>query len=140
MSLVPSTTQIQALKAALSSFPPADLRVTDHYAHGIYGRELFIPAGSALVGKKHRFSTLNILLKGRIHVTGPDGSVCEMVAPAIFTSAPGTEKVGYAVEDTIWVNVHPTKLTDVAAIEAKFIEPETEPMPALECEVTKWLG
>jgi hypothetical protein len=134
---VPSTTQVGRLKAAIAHLPPADFRLTHHFADGIYGRELFIPAGTALVGERHTHSTLNILLQGRIHVTGADGAVREMVAPAMFVSSAGTEKVGFAVEDTIWVNVHPTKLTDLDAIRAKFIEPGT---PALESEGELWLG
>ena len=134
---VPSTTQIGRLKGALAQLPPAETRLTHHFADGIYGRELFIPAGTALVGERHRHSTLNILLQGRIHVTGADGAVRELVAPAMFVSAAGTEKVGYAVEDTIWVNVHPTKLTDLDAIKQKFIAPGT---PALESEGALCLG
>lgn len=112
------------------------LRITHHFADGIYGREMFIPAGTMLTGKIHRFSTLNLLLQGDITVTTPEG-VKRIQAPAVFVSPPGCKKVGYAHTDTIWVNVHPTKLTDVAAIEQKFIEPE---QPVITKEANPCLG
>lgn len=133
----PTYEQIRQLEAAmLSQLPPAEAPVTHHFADGIYGREMFIPAGTMLTGKVHRFATLNLLLQGDITVTTPEG-VKRIQAPAIFVSAPGCKKVGFAHTDTIWVNVHPTKLKDVAAIESKFIEPEA---PALFHEEQPCLG
>jgi hypothetical protein len=128
-AIVPTYDQIRTLEAEIAKLPPADIRVEHYFAHGVYGRALFISAGTALTGKIHRESTLNILLKGCIRVTGEDGAVREMEAPAVFVSPPNCKKVGFAITDTIWINVHPTKLTDLAAIEAKFIVPEA---PLLE--------
>ena len=134
----PSYEQIRQLEVAmLENLEPAEAPVTHHFADGIYGREMFIPAGTMLTGKIHRFSTLNLLLKGDITVTTPDG-VRRIQAPAIFVSPPGCKKVGYAHTDTIWVNVHPTKLRDLASIEQKFIAPE-EPL-AITKETNPCLG
>lgn len=133
----PTYAQIRELEAAIvEQMEPVEAPVTHHFADGIYGREMLIPAGTILTGKIHRFSTLNLLLKGDITVTTPEG-VRRIQAPAIFVSPPGCKKVGYAHTDVIWVNVHPTKLTDVAAIEQKFIVPEE---PALEKENIPCLG
>lgn len=120
----PSYEQLRALEGAmLAHLPPVEAPVTHHFAHGIYGREMFIPAGTMLTGKIHRYSTLNLLIQGEITVTTPEG-VKRIAAPAVFVSPPGCKKVGFAHTDVRWVNVHPTRLTDLAAIEQKFIEPE----------------
>lgn len=120
----PSYGELRQLESAIASqCEPVDCPVTHHWADGIYGREMFIPAGTVLTGKIHRFSTLNFLMQGEITVTTPDG-MRRISAPAIFTSDPGCKKAGYAHTDVVWVNVHPTKLRDVDAIESKFIEPE----------------
>ena len=126
-AIAPTYDQIRTLEAEIAKLPPAELVETHHFAHGVYGRELFIPAGTVLTGKIHRDSTLNVLIQGCIRVTSEDGTVKEMEAPAVFVSPPGCKKVGFAITDTIWLNVHPTKLTDLAAIEAKFIVHE-EPL------------
>lgn len=128
----PSYEQLKALEQAIvDNCEPAALKETHHFADGIYGRELFIPAGTVLTGKIHRHSTLNLLIQGDITVTTPDG-MKRIQAPAVFVSPPGTKKAGYAHTDTRWVNVHPTKITDLAAIEAKFIVPEE--LPAITAE------
>lgn len=133
----PSYAQIRELeRAMLENLPAAEAEMTHHFAEGVYGREMSIKAGTMLTGKVHRFSTLNILLEGDITVTTPDG-MRRIQAPAVFVSPPGCKKVGYAHADTRWINVHPTKLTDLSAIEAKFIEPEpphllTKESPCLE--------
>lgn len=128
----PSYAELKALEQAIAdNCEPAALEETHHFADGIYGRELFIPAGTVLTGKIHRHSTLNLLIQGDITVTTPDG-MKRIQAPAVFVSPPGTKKAGYAHTDTRWVNVHPTKITDLAAIEAKFIVPEE--LPALTKE------
>lgn len=128
-AIAPSYEQIRQLEHEIAKLPPAELVETHHFAHGVYGRELFIPAGTMLTGKMHRDSTLNVLIQGVIRVTSADGTVKEMEAPAVFVSPPGCKKVGLALTDTRWLNVHPTKLTDLSAIEAKFIIPEA---PLLE--------
>lgn len=128
----PSYADLKALEHAIAdNCEPAALEETHHFADGIYGRELFIPAGTVLTGKIHRHSTLNLLIQGDITVTTPEG-MRRIQAPAVFVSEPGTKKAGYAHTDTIWVNVHPTKITDLEAIEAKFIVPEE--LPALTTE------
>lgn len=127
----PTYEQLKALEGEISKLPPAECQVTHHFADGIYGRELFVRAGTVLTGKIHRHSTLNLLIQGEITVTTPEG-VKRICAPAVFVSPPGCKKAGFAHTDVRWVNVHPTKLQDLTAIEAKFIEPEE--LPALERE------
>lgn len=115
-----------ALEDAIRELPiqidPEEL-TTHHFAPGLYLRELFIPAGTVLTGKIHRFETMNILLKGSIRVT-TDNGMKTLDAPQIFNSKPGTKKAGFAITDTTWLNVHPTEETDLKEIEREFIIPE----------------
>lgn len=127
----PTYEQLKALEHEIAKLPAVDCPVAHHFATGVYGREMFIPAGTVLTGKIHIHDTLNILLEGEITVTTPEG-MKRLKAPAVFVSPPGCKKAGYTHTDVRWLNVHGTKLRDLAAIEAKFIEPE--PLPALESQ------
>lgn len=121
---MPTHDQLRELeRLMLEHGEPVGMTLEHHFADGVYGRELFVPAGSLITGKIHRHSTLNVLVQGDITVTTPDG-LKRIQAPAVFVSAPGTKKVGFAHTDVRWLNVHPTKLKDLASIEAKFIVPE----------------
>lgn len=93
------------------------------FGDGLYVRDLTIPKGTLVVGKTHRNKTLNILLKGEITVLTDEG-VKRLKAPLYFISPAGSKKIGFAWEDTIWLNVHATKETDLEKIEAEVITKE----------------
>lgn len=123
-----SREKIMQLERAISELPnQLDLNdlTKHHFAPGIYVRELFIPAGTVLTGKIHRHEIMNILVSGTIRVTTDDG-VKELTGMKIYNSQPGTKKAAVAVTDTIWLNVHPTKETDLVKIEEEFIAPSFE--------------
>lgn len=94
--------------------------VTNHFSHGVYGREVFIPAGCTLTGKIHKFSNMNILLEGEMLVLTPTG-VRHVTAGYVEVAPPGSKRAGHALTDCRWLNVHGTHETDVDLIEAEFI-------------------
>lgn len=119
----PSLETIQRFEHQLRALPQIDIETTHHFAEGLYGREIFIPAGTVLTGKVHRGEHLNFLMKGDITVWTDEG-MKRLKAPAIIKSRPGTKRVGYAHEDTIWVTVHASRETDLEKLEAELIVPE----------------
>ena len=121
----PTYEQIRALEHEIAKLPEVETPLTHHFADGVYGREMFIPAGTVITGKIHRTATLNVLLSGVVQITSESGEVALLEAPQVFVTEPGTKKVCYAHTDARFMNVHPTRLRDLAAIEAKFIVPET---------------
>ena len=97
-----------------------DLPVENHFAKDIYGRELFIPAGSLVVGKIHKHSSLNILAQGELILITEEGRKT-IKAPYTVASEPGIKRLVYTLTDCTWITVHGTDLTDVEAIEEEFI-------------------
>lgn len=99
---------------------PVELPVKHHFSHGVYARELTIPAGTMLIGKIHKHENLNIVLRGRIAIHC-NGEAREFEAGDVIVSPPGTQRAGYALEDTVWMTVHGTDETDLERIEDMFI-------------------
>lgn len=128
--------KIGALTAAIAeNLPPVELETKHYFAHGTYTRELFIPAGTVVVGKIHRHSCINIMTKGRLQIMTDDGSI-ELRAPYVGVSDAGVQKAAYALEDSTWLNVHPWfGDPDLEQIEREVIAPSYEAL-----EETKWLG
>jgi len=124
----------QALIDAGVEFTPGNTDdtcpVTHHFAPGLYAREIFIPAGTLIIGKIHRHAHVNTISKGRVVVATEFGKH-ELSAPCTFVSRPGTKRAVVAQEDTIWTTYHPTEETDLEKIEAQVIAPSFE---ALECD------
>jgi hypothetical protein len=112
--------KVEVVEAELKRHPQLDLPLVHHFAEGVYGRELHIPKGTLLTGKIHKYSQLNVLVKGKILVLVGD-HVEELEAPMILVSPPGTKRVAYACEDCVWLTVHGTDLTDLGEIEDHFI-------------------
>lgn len=112
--------KISQVESRLAELPQADVPVTHHYAKGVYGREMFIPKGTIIFGKIHRYETLNILVKGDITVVTETGRK-RITPPFVAVSPPGTKRGGYAHEDSIWLCIHGTNETDLEKIEKEVI-------------------
>lgn len=109
-----------------------DLPVKHYFSQGVYARELFIPKGTTLTGKIHKYQQLNIMSKGDMSVLTEDG-VVRVQAPFTIVSPPGTKRIAYAHEDTVWTTIHGTEETDLEKIEAQFIaQSETDYAAFLE--------
>lgn len=110
--------QIAALKDELlaASEHHVEMPVEHIVADGMYIRKLFIKKGTILVGKIHRKACLNIVALGDISVMTETGSL-RIKAGYMQASIAGMQKVGYAHEDTVFMNIFRTDETDIAKIE-----------------------
>ena len=100
---------------------PASCPVKHHFAPGSYGREMTLQAGMVVVGKIHKHAHINVISKGRVQVFTEQAGVLELAAPCTFVSSPGTKRVVYVLEETVWTTVHVTDKTDLAEIEREVI-------------------
>ncbi len=124
LPVIPTLAQIQQCENAIREcLQPVEIEPVHYFADGLYGREITIPAGTMLTGKIHRGEHMNFLMKGDITVWTEDG-MKRLQAPAVIVSKPGTKRVGFAHTDTVWVCVHASQETDLAALEVQLIEPE----------------
>lgn len=112
--------KVNQLEALMFERPQVELPVKHYFAQGVYGRELFIPAGTLLTGKIHKYEQLNILSQGEISVLTEEG-VKRVKAPFHVVSPAGTKRIAYAHTDCTWTTIHQTELRDVDEIEAHFI-------------------
>lgn len=112
--------KILAAEAHMKLQPQIELKVRHYFSHGVYARELHIPAGVTLTGEVHKFENLNILSQGDISVSTEDGIV-RVQAPFTIVSPPGTKRIAYTHSDCIWTTIHGTFETDVDKIKDIFI-------------------
>jgi hypothetical protein len=118
--------KIDELQDALIVHPGRIEGKLEHFfAHGLYGRQLFIPKGTAYVGKIHRFSHMRFVLGGHLLIITDEGRYhCR--APHFMVTPAETRRVGFAYEDTIVMTVHATSHTDIDEIEREIIMPREE--------------
>ena len=120
---VPTREQIAKLETAMRECEPVEIVTVHHFANGLYAREITIPAGTLLTGKVHKTEHLNIVSAGSITVWTEHGMKL-VKAPFTMVSKPGTKRVGYAHETTVWTTIHATPERDLEKLEAELIEPE----------------
>jgi len=94
--------------------------VNNYHCDGNYAREIFINAGTCVVGKIHRHEHINVLSKGKCLVVTEEGRET-LEAPMTWISKPGIKRAVYAYTDVVWTTVHPTSETDIDKIESEII-------------------
>lgn len=104
------------------------------FADGVYVREIFIPKGTLIVGKIHKHSHPNFLMKGKVSVLTEEG-VKHLEAPLSMVSPSGTKRVVYAHEDTVWITTHVTKKKNLEKIEKEIIAKNYGEIDAIETKM-----
>ncbi len=108
---------IFALEDILLQLPQADLITTNHFAPGVYARELLIPQGVTLTGYIHKTEHMSILLSGTLIMTDGDGGAIELTGPMIQVSKPGIKRVAFAKTEARFLTIHANDETDVEKLE-----------------------
>lgn len=123
----------------LADLPQTEMPPTHYHAKELYGREITIPAGTLLIGKIHKHSSLNVLIKGKMRLLTEDG-VVELEAPLTVVSNAGTKRMAYAHTECVWLTVHGTQETELEKIEEDVVAPTFDDVVALGKDCKKLLG
>jgi len=99
-----------------------ELPLTHSFSDGIYTREILIRKGMFAIGKIHKSDHTFFLMKGKLLLCTQEG-VKEIEAPFYGTASAGTKRVAIALEDTIFVNVHPNpnNIKEIEKLEDIFV-------------------
>lgn len=116
----PTREQIERLEAVMNMAPQIDLQTRHYFAHGLYAREIFIPAGTVLTGAVHKSEHINVCC-GDITVWTEDG-MRRLTGWHTMVSRAGAKRVGYAHSDTVWVTLHHTDKSELSDIESDLVE------------------
>ena len=102
---------LNALPGALGGLPVDQVSID-----GMVMRTMHIPKGTLLVGKIHKLDCINVVASGDISILTEHGSG-RMTAGDTAASPAGTQKIGYANEDTAFINIFRTSETSIEGIE-----------------------
>lgn len=94
-----------------------DAPLEHYFAAGLYGRRIFVPAGTTVVTKVHKVQHIAIALKGTCTVIDQDGNKSIVAAPSVFITEPGTQRAIFCHDDVEWITVHASESNDVQVIE-----------------------
>lgn len=96
--------KIQDLQEVCLAQPQVETPIREYWSEGTYGREIFIPKGTCLVGEIHATEWIIVVSRGKIKVVSEEGvSIIDATEkPVTFISPAGVKRAGYALEDTWW--------------------------------------
>ena len=92
------------------------------FVDGVYVREMKFKKDSAVVGAIHKHLHVWFLLYGRLFIATEDFQE-EYIAPCYVVAKPGSKRVIYAAEDSLFVNIHanPENITDIEELEKQLV-------------------
>ena len=101
------------IKGNSDSFP-----LTHSFSDGVYIREMSMLEGGIVIGKIHNRSHTWFLMKGKLKIANEDG-VVTYSAPTYVNANSGAKRVIIALEDSVFVNVHPNpdNITNIDELE-----------------------
>lgn len=99
-------------EAMIAQLPPAVMPLTHRFTPHLYTREILIPKGTVLTSRIHKTEHPFFIMKGDITVYSDNESTVRYIAPYIGVTTPGTRRLLYANEDTVWVTCHVTDNLD----------------------------
>lgn len=90
--------------------------VYERFGCALYSRIMHVDKGVVAVGKISKEPFLNIIVSGKMKCPTEDG-IKIFEGPSVFVSPAGNKRCGIALEDTIWITVHPTEYTEESDLE-----------------------
>ena len=133
--------KIFAIEAEMLKLPQIEIPVQHIFSPGLYAREITVPEGALITGVIHKYPQINLLSKGVIRVSLPEG-IREIQAPYTVVSPAGIKRIAYAVTEVVWTTIVHTFLTDVDEIEKQFFaysEAEYSDFVRIQQERQSWL-
>tara|TARA_R100001086_G_scaffold167340_1_gene90863 strand:- start:38 stop:514 length:477 start_codon:yes stop_codon:yes gene_type:complete len=135
--LVTNREKVLELEKALIDIADGEMVVTEHdtkvfplkhtFADGIYVRQMSMEEGSCVIGAIHNHLHVWFLLTGCISVATED-VIEDYIAPCYVVATPGTKRVIYANEDSIFVNIHknPSNNKNIEELEKEIVSASYE--------------
>ena len=106
-------TEIVSRGLSSSEEPPVD----HYHADGLYGRRIYVPAGTTVITKVHLTQHITVALKGTCTVFDEKGHRKTVSAPNVFVTEKGTCRAVYCHDDVEWLTVHSCELKTITEIE-----------------------
>ena len=96
---------ILRIEEAILKLPQVDLPLDHYQIPGVYVRRMFMPQGTILTGKIHKFESIAILAQGTLRIADGDHAYV-ITAPAVMVDKPGIKRLGFAETDVTFLTVH----------------------------------
>jgi len=100
-----------------------EIPITHDFADQVYLRKMVMQKDQAVLGAKHKHLHVWFLLEGKVTIK-ENGEVVDHIAPCYTISKPGAQRIIYAHEKSIFINVHknPSNTKNIKKLEKQIVE------------------
>jgi len=114
---------LDKLEGILSKEEQVACPVIHRFGEGVYIREAQMPAGSMVIGHRHKVACVNQMLFGKIIVVS-DGEEKLLEGFNVFSGSAGERKAAIVAEDTVWQNIwaNPDNEHDIDKLESRLLD------------------
>lgn len=132
--------KIDEFEGVLIQGDQVECPLVHRFTKGLYIREVTMPAGTVVSTKIHKTEHPFIISKGKVNVMIGD-EIITLEAPYCGITQPGTRRLIYILEDTVWTTIHRNDddCTDLEEIEIRLIEPHDNPLLPEEYKQLRFL-
>ncbi len=113
---------IATFEQELRKLNVVDFPLTHRFTPGMYIRQIFMPAGSLILTERHKTTHPFVVSQGDLSVWTAESGIVRLRAPYTGITTPGTQRIIYIHEDTIWTTFHVTDETDPEKIKNQITE------------------
>lgn len=99
---------LDMVHAEIASRPQILLEPVHTFTHGMYSRELFMPAGMEIISEWHDTQHQWVVPYGIVDVYLKGDGWKRIVGPARGITEPDTRRVLRTITNTLWITFHPT--------------------------------
>lgn len=124
---------LSTLESLIQTLPRAEMPLVHRFTPWLYAREITMPAGTLLTSRIHNTEHPFVISKGDISVWTKQTGIVRYKAPYTGITTPGTRRLLYAHEDTVWTTFHvtdkvnPEEIVKAVTLEhPPFVEPSDE--------------
>ena len=121
-------TKLDVLEEEIFKHPQVHCPLVHRFTPGLYIREIFMPAGSLITSARHLTCHPFVVSKGDVSVYVEGVEVDRYKAPYTGITHPGTRRLLYIHEDTVWTTFHVTDKTDPDEIVMEIADVEPNPL------------
>lgn len=121
---LPPIDDIQISMAAFiaeNNLEPVDPEPTHYHTPELYGRRIVVPAGVVFTTKVHKSDHIAVCLRGHITVVDEHGIKKDVIAPDVFITPKGTQRIIYVHEEVEWLTVHHCEEQEIDKIEQALV-------------------
>jgi hypothetical protein len=99
--------KVDLLQFEWGKLPQIDLPLVHKFTPGMYIRQITMPKGSLVVSKIHKTTHPFVISQGHCSVMDEAGNIVHLKAPHLGITTPGTRRILFMHEETVWTTFHP---------------------------------